>query len=79
MNEMLDSQLSAMFDNELPDAECELLARRLSRDETLKARWRRYAVIGAAVRGEHGAALKLMRKVKAVFDPQGIFNPGKMW
>ena len=29
MNEELDSQLSAMFDNELPEGECELLARRL--------------------------------------------------
>ena len=37
MNEELDSQLSAMFDDELPAAECELLARRLSRDEQLKA------------------------------------------
>ena len=36
MNEMLDSQLSAMFDDELPAAECELLARRLSRDEALR-------------------------------------------
>ncbi|TLY77101.1 MAG: anti-sigma 24 factor, partial [Gammaproteobacteria bacterium] len=52
MNEELDSQLSAMFDDELPSAECELLARRLSRDEPLKARWGRYAVIGAAVRAE---------------------------
>ena len=34
MNEELDSQLSAMFDNELPAAECELLARRLSRDRS---------------------------------------------
>ena len=31
MNEELDSQLSAMFDDELPQAECELLALRLSR------------------------------------------------
>jgi negative regulator of sigma E activity len=54
MNEELDSQLSAMFDDELPQAECELLARRLSRDDALKARWRRYAVIGAAVRAERG-------------------------
>ena len=36
MNEELDSQLSAMFDDELPAAECELLARRLSRDEQLQ-------------------------------------------
>ena len=50
MNEELDSQLSAMFDNELPAAECELLARRLSRDEDLKARWGRYAAIGATIR-----------------------------
>jgi negative regulator of sigma E activity len=54
MNEELDSQLSAMFDDELPEGECQLLARRLSRDEALKARWRRYAVISAAVRAERG-------------------------
>jgi negative regulator of sigma E activity len=57
MNEELDSQLSAMFDNELPSAECELLARRLSRDTDLKARWGRYAVIGAVIRAERGVTL----------------------
>ena len=57
MNEELDSQLSAMFDNELPAAECELLARRLSRDPELKARWGRYAVIGAVIRAERGVTL----------------------
>ncbi len=57
MNEELDSQLSAMFDGELPPAECELLARRLSRDDQLKARWGRYAVIGASIRSESGVRL----------------------
>jgi len=57
MNEELDSQLSAMFDNELPAAECELLARRLSRDGDLKSRWGRYAVIGAVIRAERGITL----------------------
>ena len=57
MNEELDSQLSAMFDDELPTAECELLARRLSRDEGLKARWGRYAVVGAVIRAERGVRL----------------------
>jgi sigma-E factor negative regulatory protein RseA len=57
MNEELDSQLSAMFDDELPAAECELLARRLSRDEQLKARWGRYAAIGATIRAEGGVRL----------------------
>jgi len=65
MNEELDSQLSAMFDDELAPAECELLARRLSRDEQLKARWGRYAMIGATIRAEGGARLSsnLARRV----------------
>jgi negative regulator of sigma E activity len=57
MNEELDSQLSAMFDDALPSAECELLARRLSRDDLLKARWGRYAAIGAVIRAERGVRL----------------------
>jgi sigma-E factor negative regulatory protein RseA len=48
----LDSQLSAMFDGELPAAECELLSRRIDRDENLRACWSRYALIGAAMRSE---------------------------
>lgn len=48
----VESQLSAMFDGELPAAECELLSRRIDRDENLRARWARYALIGAAMRSE---------------------------
>jgi sigma-E factor negative regulatory protein RseA len=72
MNEELDSQLSAMFDDELPAAECELLARRLSRDEQLKARWGRYAVIGAAIRTERGVRLNagLARRVSAAISAE---------
>jgi sigma-E factor negative regulatory protein RseA len=68
MNEELDSQLSAMFDDELPPGECELLARRLSRDEPLKARWGRYAVISAVIRAERGVRLNapLAGRVNAV-------------
>ncbi|HEV7607708.1 MAG TPA: sigma-E factor negative regulatory protein [Steroidobacteraceae bacterium] len=57
MNEERDSQLSAMFDGELPGVECELLARRLTRDEVLRAQWSRFSMIGAALRGERGVAL----------------------
>jgi negative regulator of sigma E activity len=46
------SQLSAMFDGELTAAECELLSRRLGRDEQLRGRWARYALIGATLRSE---------------------------
>jgi negative regulator of sigma E activity len=68
MNEELDSQLSAMFDNELPSAECELLARRLSRDEQLKARWGRYAIVAAVIRAERGVRLnaQVARRVSVV-------------
>ena len=48
----VESQLSAMFDGELPAAECELLSRRIDRDENLRARWSRYALTGAAMRFE---------------------------
>jgi sigma-E factor negative regulatory protein RseA len=57
MNEERDSQLSAMFDGELPAVECELLARRLTRDEALRAQWSRFSMIGAALRPERGVAL----------------------
>ena len=76
MNEELDSQLSAMFDNELPGAECELLARRLSRDEQLKARWGRYAVIGAAIRAEQGVRLNaaLASRVSAAIASEPVLT-----
>ncbi|HWG75986.1 MAG TPA: RseA family anti-sigma factor [Steroidobacteraceae bacterium] len=48
----VESQLSAMFDGELPSAECELLSRRIDRDDKLRGRWSRYALIGAAMRCE---------------------------
>lgn len=74
MNEELDSQLSAMFDNELPAAECELMARRLSRDEELKARWGRYAAIGATIRAEGGARLNadLARRVSTAISTEPV-------
>ena len=87
MNEELDSQLSAMFDDELPAAECELLARRLSRDELLKARWGRYAVIGATIRAERGVRLNagLAGRVSAAISSEPTLavepapQPKKRW
>jgi sigma-E factor negative regulatory protein RseA len=46
------SQLSALFDNELPPSEAELVIRRVLKDPALRARWSRYALIGACVRSE---------------------------
>jgi negative regulator of sigma E activity len=80
MNEMLDSQLSAMFDNELPAAECELLARRLSRDESLQARWRNYAIMGAVMRGEHGLPLhiNLTSRIRNVVATEPALSGGQV-
>jgi sigma-E factor negative regulatory protein RseA len=81
MNEELDSQLSAMFDNELPAAQCELLARRLSRDEELKARWALYAAIGATIRAEGGPRLdiQLARRVSVAISAEPpVSVPGEM-
>lgn len=77
-NEELDSQLSAMFDDELPQGECELLARRLSRDPALKERWGRYALIGAAMRGERGLRLdsSMARRVSAALAAEPGFASG---
>jgi sigma-E factor negative regulatory protein RseA len=79
MNEQLDSQLSAMFDDELPQEECELLARRLSRDEALKARWRRYAVMGAAIRAERGVRLdaNIATRVSAAISSEPALAGGE--
>jgi sigma-E factor negative regulatory protein RseA len=90
-NEELESQLSAMFDDELPASQCELLARRLARDEQLRARWGRYAAIGACIRGDHavrlqsGLASRVSAAIKQEATPapvptagqpgRGFFNP----
>ncbi|TFH28535.1 MAG: FAD-binding oxidoreductase, partial [Myxococcales bacterium] len=67
----------------------ECTAAQTTRDELIATALR----LGGAVSGEHGMglgnrgyarrafgpALDLMRGVKDVFDPAGIFNPGKIW
>jgi sigma-E factor negative regulatory protein RseA len=72
----LESQLSAMFDGELPATECELLARRIDRDENLRARWSRYALIGAAMRSEPVATARsgFARRVSAALTGSDL-NP----
>jgi sigma-E factor negative regulatory protein RseA len=66
MTEELDSQLSAMFDDELPQAECELLARRFARDDALRQRWGRYAAMRACFREEGSAhSVRIAARVRA--------------
>jgi negative regulator of sigma E activity len=78
MNEELDSQLSAMFDGELPGAECELIARRLARDEALRSSWSRYSMIGAAIRAERGVALhdRVAWRVQSIVSQEPAYGDG---
>ncbi|MEJ0084366.1 MAG: sigma-E factor negative regulatory protein [Pseudomonadota bacterium] len=72
------SQLSAMFDNELPGSECELLARRLTRDDALRSQWSRFAMIGAALRAERGVALhdRVAWRVQASITQEVTYGDG---
>lgn len=78
MTEERDSQLSAMFDGELPGGECELLARRLAKDEALRAQWSRYSVIGAALRAERGVALhdRVAWRVQNALAQEAVYGEG---
>jgi sigma-E factor negative regulatory protein RseA len=51
MSEQILEQVSAFLDGELPNAETELLLKRLTRDAELRESFGRYAFIGEALRG----------------------------
>ncbi len=46
------SQLSALFDGELPPQQADMVIRRALKDAALRASWERYALIGACLRNE---------------------------
>ncbi len=52
MADQIQDQISAFTDDELTPEECEFLVRRLERDPGSREKVLRYAVIGAALRGE---------------------------
>lgn len=72
------SQLSAMFDGQLPSDECDLLGRRLSRDPELRARWQAYALIGACLRDEPLRMRSLVDSVAAAIDSEPDVMPAPM-
>jgi len=52
MNDAIRMQISAFVDGELPDAEADLLLRRMSQDAMLRKQAAEYLEIGRAMRGE---------------------------
>jgi anti-sigma factor RsiW len=53
MTEHFDEQISEFIDDEMSPEQCEFFVRRLQKDDAARARYMRYQLIGAAVRGEH--------------------------
>ncbi len=70
MNDAIRMQISAFVDGELPDAEADLLLRRMSQDAELRRQAAEYLEIGRAMRGE--AAVpgieRLQERIAAALD-----------
>lgn len=79
------SQLSAMVDGELADAEMNLALRRLSRDGDTQGRWERYHLISDALQGHLPAAIdtdfarRLRRAINQEPLPQPAARPLPAW
>jgi negative regulator of sigma E activity len=74
------SQLSALFDGELPAQQADLVIRRAVKDPAMRRRWRSYALIGACLRGEPlagaGGQTCVAEQVSArIADEAGILAP----
>ena len=74
-NPLIDEQLSAWLDDELPRVELDLLATRLSASREHQARLARYSLIGSSLRGGpvgtvsgELAALQLAGRIRAALD-----------
>lgn len=65
MSEQIREQISAFLDGELPDSETELLLKRLSRDEELRAIFGRFAFAGDVMR-QPGCTLRSRSLVAGV-------------
>lgn len=70
MNDAIRMQISAFVDGELPDAEVDLLLRRMSQDSSLRKQAADYLEIGRSMRGE--AAIpgidRLQERISAALD-----------
>lgn len=70
MNEGIRMQISAFVDGELPEAEAQLLVRRLSHDAELRQQAAEYFAIGRALRGQASVAATgdLRGRIAAALD-----------
>lgn len=74
MNDAIRTQISAFVDGELPDAEADLLLRRMSQDASLRRQAAEYLEIGRAMRGEPGVpgVERLQERISAALDDKPL-------
>jgi negative regulator of sigma E activity len=70
MNDAIRMQISAFVDGELPDAEADLLLRRMGQDAALRKQAAEFLEIGRAMRGEPGVpgVERLQERISAALD-----------
>jgi len=74
MNDAIRMQISAFVDGELPDAEADLLLRRMSQDADLRKQVAEFLEIGRAMRGEPGVpgVERLQDRISAALDDKPL-------
>ncbi len=74
MNDAIRMQISAFVDGELPDAEADLLLRRMSQDAALRKQAAEFLEIGRAMRGEPGVpgVERLQERISAELDDKPL-------
>lgn len=69
------SQLSALFDGELPPREADMVIRRALKDPAMRKNWERYALIGACLRLEPlPRGISVAERVQARLTTESEFN-----
>lgn len=78
MNDAIRMQISAFVDGELPDAEADLLLRRMGQDADLRKQAAEFLEIGRAMRGEPGVpgVERLQERVSAAIDDKPLADDG---
>lgn len=74
MNDAIRMQISAFVDGELPDAEADLLLRRMSQDADLRKQAAEFLEIGRYMRGEQGVpgVERLQERISAAIDDKPL-------
>lgn len=78
MNDAIRMQISAFVDGELPDAEADLLLRRMSQDAELRRKAAEYLEIGRVMRGEPvvSGIERLQARIAAGIDDRPLDDAG---